>query len=77
MTKKRRRRKQGLHELKLSNIHLMLPWTMWPPTALPRILAELGVQLNKNLELVQVDSLSRAGTLASGQVDLVLRNILP
>ena len=50
---------------------------MWPPTALPRILAELGVQLNKNLELVQVDSLSRAGTLASGQVDLVLRNILP
>lgn len=35
------------------------------------ILAELGRRLNKNIELVQVDSVGRAAALASGQVDLV------
>ena len=35
------------------------------------ILAELGKRMNKNFELVQVDSLGRAAALASGQVDLV------
>ena len=35
------------------------------------ILAELGVRLNKNFELVVVDSVGRATALASGQVDLV------
>ena len=35
------------------------------------ILAELGMRLNKNFDLVQVDSVGRATALASGQVDLV------
>ena len=35
------------------------------------ILAELGVRLNKNFELVVVDSVGRATALASGNVDLV------
>jgi len=35
------------------------------------ILAELGKRMNKNFELVVVDSVGRATALASGQVDLV------
>ena len=35
------------------------------------ILAELGKRMNKNFELIQVDSLGRATALASRQVDLV------
>ena len=34
-------------------------------------MAELGKRLNKNFELVVVDSVGRATALASGQVDLV------
>lgn len=35
------------------------------------VLAELGKRMNKNFELVQVDSIGRAAALSSGQVDLV------
>ena len=35
------------------------------------ILAELGKRMNKNFELVQVDSLGWAPALTSGKVDLV------
>ena len=35
------------------------------------MLAELGRRLNKNIELLQVDSSGRAAALASGTVDLV------
>ena len=38
-------------------------------TALP---AEIGNRIGKNIELVQVDSVDRAATLASGTVDAVL-----
>ena len=42
------------------------------------ILAELGKRLEKNIELVQVDSLGRAAALASGTVDMVYwtRNLI-
>ena len=42
------------------------------------LLAELGKRLEKNIELVQVDSLGRAAALASGTVDMVYwtRNLI-
>ena len=39
------------------------------------ILAELGKRLEKNIELVQVDSLGRAAALASGTVDMVYQEL--
>lgn len=38
------------------------------------LLAELGKRLNKNIEIVVVDSVGRAAALASGQVNLVFWN---
>lgn len=41
------------------------------------VLAELGKRINRNVEIVQIDSGARAAALTSGQVDVVFWAIVP
>ena len=41
------------------------------------ILAEIGKRLNRNIELVQIDSGARSAALSSGQIDVVFWAIVP